>query len=291
MGLERAGMTCVGQVEIEPFCQKVLKKHWPGVPLIADVREVQGHEFGAVDLICGGFPCQPHSLAGKRKGSEDERDLWGEYARLIGAIKPRWVVAENVPGLLSSEAGRFFGTVLRDLAALGYDAEWNIVSAADVGAPHLRERVFIVAYPASERRDRGEFPKATRRLLYPELGESGQALAYTLGNRRGAGREDYSEHDWAILGAGGEHAGKMAYSDRAGCQERDVAAVASGQGQRAGGADTDGHDWTTEPDVGRVANGVPRRVDRLRGLGNAVVPQVAEYVGKQIMEADKRANT
>src|SRR4029450_13011646 len=100
-----------------------------------------------VDVICGGFPCQPHSLAGRRAGANDERDLWPHFARLIRELEPRWVVAENVPGLLSSDAGRFFGTVLGDLAACGYDAEWDCLPASAFGAPHRRDRVWIVAYP------------------------------------------------------------------------------------------------------------------------------------------------
>src|SRR4030095_13040211 len=99
-----------------------------------------------IDVICGGFPCQPHSLAGRRGGATDDRDLWPHFARLIRECDPRWVVAENVPGLLSSDAGRFFGTILGDQAACGYDAEWDCLPAAAFGAPHRRDRVWLVAY-------------------------------------------------------------------------------------------------------------------------------------------------
>lgn len=142
-----AGFEIAGFVEIEPFCQAVLAKHWPDVPRMWDIREVQGDEFGAIDLLAGGIPCQPHSLAGQRKASEDERDLWKEFHRLLGAIRPAWALVENVPGLRSSDDGRFFGGILRDLAALRYDAERYSLRASDVGAPHERERIFIVAYP------------------------------------------------------------------------------------------------------------------------------------------------
>ena len=147
LGLERAGMECVAQVEIDDFCQKVLTKHWPDVPKFKDVRNVGKHNLPKADVICGGFPCQPHSQAGKRKGSLDDRDLWPEFSRIIGECKPKWVIGENVSGLLSSENGRFFGRVLRDLSASGYDVEWQSVPLAAFGAPHIRERILMVAYP------------------------------------------------------------------------------------------------------------------------------------------------
>ena len=151
LGLERAGMVCKWQVEIDDYATKVLTKHWPNVPRFRDVRSVGAHNLPAVDCICGGFPCQPHSEAGLRQGKADDRDLWPEFARLICELKPRWVLAENVTGLFTTDTGRFFGSVLRDLATLGYDAEWSTVSACSLGAPHPRERVFVVAYTAGER--------------------------------------------------------------------------------------------------------------------------------------------
>lgn len=143
LGLERAGMRCAWQVEIDDYATRVLCKHWPDVPRFRDVRSVGLHNLPAVDLICGGFPCQPHSTSGRRRAGADERDLWPEYARIIRELRPRYVLAENVPGLLSSDDGRFFGAILRDLAQLGYDAEWSMLPACALGAPHTRERVFI----------------------------------------------------------------------------------------------------------------------------------------------------
>ena len=143
LGLEGAGMRCAWQVEIDDYATKVLARHWPDVPRYRDVRECGAHNLTPVDLICGGFPCQPHSLAGKRQASADDRDLWGEFARIIRELEPRWVLAENVPGLRSSEAGRFFGRVLRDLAEMGYTVGWGSWEAADAGAPHHRELSLI----------------------------------------------------------------------------------------------------------------------------------------------------
>lgn len=146
LGLDRAGWSCKWQVEIDPYCLAVLQKHWPNVPRFGDVKTLTGDELESVDLICGGFPCQPVSCAGKKKGQADERWLWPEFARIIRMVRPRFVLVENVPGLLNANEGRAMGEVLGDLAESGYDAEWNRVSAASVGAPHLRERIFIVAY-------------------------------------------------------------------------------------------------------------------------------------------------
>lgn len=156
LAAEWAGFTTVGQCEWADYPTRVLEKHWPDVPRWRDVRELSADEFyrrtgrRTVDCISGGFPCQPHSLAGKRKASCDYRDLWPEFRRVIGEIKPKWVVGENVLGLLSSESGRFFGRILRDLAEMGYDAAWCVTSAAEVGAVHRRERVAIIAHADCE---------------------------------------------------------------------------------------------------------------------------------------------
>ena len=146
LGFERAGFKTVWQVEINPYCRKVLERHFPDAERFEDVRTVGRHNLKPVDVIAGGFPCQDISNAGKRAGIDGERSgLWSEYARIIGELRPRFVLVENVAALL----GRGMGRVLGDLAEIGYDAEWEVVSAADVGAPHLRERVWLVAYPAS----------------------------------------------------------------------------------------------------------------------------------------------
>lgn len=146
LGLERAGMQCAWQVEINAYAQNVLRRHWSHLPLYGDITKTDFTQVPRVDVVCGGFPCQPHSSAGKRLASADERDLWHEYLRVIDEVGPRCIIAENVPGLLSSEKGRFFERVLETLAARGFDAEWEILPASAFGAPHRRERVFLVAY-------------------------------------------------------------------------------------------------------------------------------------------------
>jgi DNA (cytosine-5)-methyltransferase 1 len=219
LGLERAGMQCVAQVEIDPFCLKVLEKHWPDVPRFEDVRYVGKDNLPAADLICGGFPCQPHSVSGKRKGAADDRDLWPEYRRIIAECRPRWMLAENVPGIRTT----ILDQVLSDLEGMDYATGTIIIPACAFDAPHRRERVFIVAYP--------------RCNSLAQLGQSEQGSG-ECGDGRGIPAND----SWKF--------------------------------------------WTIEPPVGRVANGIPGRVDRLRSLGNAVVPQVVEWIGRMIVEID-----
>jgi len=160
LAAEAAGLETVGQCEFADYPAKVLEEHWPDVPRWKDVRELTAESFRertglkAADCISGGFPCQPHSLAGERRASADERDLWPEFRRVIGEIRPRWVVAENVPGLLSSEDGRFFRGILRDFANMGFDAGWCTYPAAAVGAIHRRERMAIVAHSNTQRLQR-----------------------------------------------------------------------------------------------------------------------------------------
>ena len=148
LGLARAGFTTTAFCEIDPYCRRVLAKHWPGVPCYDDVRSLTADRLRAdgisVDVIAGGFPCQDISVAGRGAGIDGERSgLWSEFARLIGEIRPRYVIVENVSALLS----RGLAEVLGDLAEIGYDAEWHCIPAAAVGAPHIRDRIWIIANP------------------------------------------------------------------------------------------------------------------------------------------------
>src|SRR5262249_25050190 len=175
-------MTCRWQVEVDPYCLAVLRKHWPDVPKYGDIRALTGDELEPVDLICGGFPCQPVSLAGRRRGAADERWLWPEFARLLRVLRPRFALLENVPGLL---AGGGMAEGRGDMAALGFDAEWDCIPAAAVGAPHLRYRVFIVAYAQQHdvQRRRANADSRNGEALATEEGQphggcGGDALAY-----------------------------------------------------------------------------------------------------------------
>ena len=263
LGLERAGMACRWQVEIDPFCQKILEKHWPDVERFGDVRECGRHNLRAVDVICGGFPCQPVSIAGKRRAQADERWLWPEFYRIVCELRPRWILVENVPGILSVNAGGAFAEVLRDLAQGGYDAEWDCIPAAVFGAPHLRYRVFIVAHAKGA----GCQTRHPDRLQAEDQGIRQKAppcssdVADTVFPWRQGWRRP------SRTGRGTMGKGEIKTN---GGQERTESNVM----------------WAIEPDVGRVADGIPDRVDRLRAFGNAVVPQVAEWIGRRIVDVD-----
>jgi DNA (cytosine-5)-methyltransferase 1 len=164
LGLERAGMETVAFCEIEPFCQKVLKKHWAHIPIYNDVTKLtkevlENDGIREIDIITGGFPCQDLSSAGQRAGiiEGSRSSLWGEVKRLISEIRPKYAIMENVTNLLAGESGAWFGKLLSDLESVGYDAEWHCIRAARVGLPHARDRVWIIAYPSQDRREKSIF--------------------------------------------------------------------------------------------------------------------------------------
>lgn len=233
LGLERAGMKVIWQSEIDNYASKVLKKHWPEVPNLGDITKIDWGTVKRPDLLCGGFPCQPVSLAGRRRGNQDSRWLWPFFREAIRCLRPSLILIENVIGLRSKGGPG----ILRDLAALGYDAEWETISAESIGAPHIRERVFIVAYIDSDRY------------------ESWAPLQ--LRQETGKAHKRHSREPVRIHG-----------SDK----------------QLFGRAGPSKQEWP-KPPVLRVALGISGRLDRIRCLGNAVVPQVAEYIGRQIIAA------
>ena len=240
LGFERAGFTVSWQVEIDDYCRRVLAKHWPDVRRHDDVRTFPPGDANEwrVDCIAGGFPCQDISAANpKGAGIGASRSgLWSEFARIIDVVRPRFVVVENVAALLWPNREERMGRVLGDLARLGFDADWGVLPACSFGAPHTRERVFIVAY-------------AQRPL-------------------GGPGGPDDCGMDYGRV-----------------CLRPYERPKAESSGRTGDGGKAVRGWWETEPRVGRVADGIPRRLDRLRGLGNAVVPQVAEWIARRIKEA------
>ena len=225
LGLERAGMTCRWQVEIDEYANNVLAAHWPDVPRYRDVRTFAHERIDglSVELIAGGFPCQDISDAGKRRGIDGERSgLWSEFARVVRVLRPRLVLVENVPALLRRGMQR----VLGDLAACGYDAEWDCIPACAFGAHFRGDRVFIVAEDTAAGGVRRE--------------------------RRWSTNEPQVAHSWGI----DEFTRLLRHELQHG--------IPAGS-------------------LGRISDGVSHRVDRLRGIGNAVVPQVAEWIGTRIL--------
>jgi DNA (cytosine-5)-methyltransferase 1 len=211
LGFDRAGLKCAWQVEIDPFARKVLDKHWPGVPKHDDIRTFKPAQ---VDVVCGGFPCQDISNAGKREGIDGKRSgLWAEMFRIVCEIRPRFVVVENVSALRNRGLDR----VLGNLASSGYDAEWSLFSACQMGAPHTRERMFIVAYSNSQ----------------PCNWEQCSRIERTQDR----------DKKWNV------------------------------------------HEQWTRNEPSRVADGIPNSVDANRCLGNAVVPVIAEWIGRRLIES------
>jgi len=278
LGFERAGMRCVWQVEIDEYCRRVLAKHWSNVKRWDDVKTFppEGEDFERPDVICGGFPCQDISNAGNQAGiAEGTRSgLWSEYARIVGVVRPRYVVVENVAALLHRGLGR----VLGDLAACGYDAEWDCIPAAAVGAPHRRDRLFIVAYA------KGQRCVGLRQLLR----QAGRDPAKSRRAWRTAGIGSRQEDAAELAGHGADSASgrRDATSDSEQGRSAEVDGFTGPQQTIAFGR-RDRIDrsqwWLSEPGVDRVVDGISPPVDRLRGLGNAVVPQVAEWIGRRLM--------
>lgn len=186
LAAHHAGFETVAFVENDPFCQKVLRKHWAHVPIFGDIKQFNGEQFRNTTIISAGFPCQPHSIAGKRKASSDSRDLWGETVRVLLEAKPRWFLGENVTGLLTSERRHFFGRILSDLASLGYRVGWSVYGASEVGACHQRKRVFIIAYSAQLYGD-GGVTEPERQLSESGNRNSPQDVAYSDCQRFGFG--------------------------------------------------------------------------------------------------------
>lgn len=273
LGLERAGMQTIAFCEVDPACRQVLKKHWPDVPIFEDVKTLTAKDIhDTVDVICGGFPCQDISLAGKGAGLAGERSgLWYEYRRLIEEIHPRYVIIENVAALRS----RGLDQILWSLAEIGYSAEWHCIPASAVSAPHQRDRIWIVGYPnnngsSSAQDGQSGVPRDDRsatgaqELVKPSGSSNtwpGDALADTIFAR-------LEGHAW---------------DGKTGWQPGSDGSI----GAASVCSRTDGEGWwDIEPDVGRVAHGVPKRVDRLKQLGNAVVPQIPELIGRAIIDYD-----
>ena len=249
LGLERTGgFETVAFCEIDPFCRKVLAKHWPGVPIHEDVRVLTANAIGPVDLICGGYPCQPFSVAGQRRGEADDRHLWPEMHRLVAAFRPAWVCGENVAGHINMGLDQ----VLSDLEGEGYTCQPLVIPACGIDAPHRRERLWILAHDARVLPERQE-----QRPQRERVGPGGKSIDVADAQDADRWRTDGPQHAWRRH----SEAGGRGFT---GCRLQH---------------------WLTEPDVGRVAHGVPQRVDRLRALGNAVIPQIPEIIGRAILEA------
>lgn len=271
LAAEAAGFQTVGQCEWANYPTKVLEKHWPDVPRWRDIRTLTRESFyertglRTVDVISGGFPCQPFSVAGKQKGKGDDRYLWPEMLRVIRELTPRWVVGENVPGILRIAAT----DIVSDLEREGYNIVVLDFEAASVGAPHRRERIAFVGNRESVcEHSNCSIQCAIKKIQEKDPQSYGIHRAFSDSNR--AGQQRRKQHK--PFNDGGKS------SSKATCKYGEIASNPCGSrcnwNKRREYAQfiAKRSRWPAEPDVGRVANGVPHRVDRLRALGNAVVP-------------------
>lgn len=293
-----AGFRTVGFCERDAYCKRVLAKHWPSVNCQNDIHTLDGKQFTGIDLLTGGFPCQPFSCAGKQRGKEDNRFLWPEMLRVIQEAKPAWIVGENVAGIVNLA----LDDCLFDLESAGYSAIPFIIPACAVDAPHKRDRVWIVANATRELRDGGRGAR-NRRTEHPV---SREALAEAQGSR---GQQQTPESNPGSTISRGSGNGPVSCSqtladaNEPGLQGRDSEVLQecagkwttrpsspfapnanSEQTRRATESRSQRCEWEPEPSVGRVANGIPSRMDRLKALGNAIVPQVAFQILRAIRQ-------
>ena len=350
LGLERVGFKTVAFCETDRYCKEVLQKNWKGIKIYNDVKKIKGEEivkeFGAIDIITGGFPCQSFSVAGRRKGTDDNRYLWPDMFRVIKEIKPRWVIGENVRGIINIQDGMVFETVCTDLESEGYETQTFIIPAAGVGAPHRRERVWIVGYSKHngsstseiERRNfevderssqgkdtAGQFKRTSKPSDSEDVANSGRTSRREQSSRHqesiGSGtseKTEWSTNSDSITRSserekimadsssiqsrkpseskGWEDSSGGSIDSRGDKNKRTEIMANSSSGRRSSqekeiqtGGNSSQHQgwWDIEPDVGRVAHGVSGRVHRLKGLGNSIVPQIAEEIGKAIMKVEK----
>jgi len=324
LGLEKTGhFKTIAFCDNDKYCKLVLQKHWKEVKIYDDVKEITKERLEAdgvklPEIITGGFPCQPFSVAGKQKGTSDDRHLWPEMFRIIQELKPRWVIGENVKGLVNLQDGMVFETVCTDLEGEGYEVRAFNIPAAGVGAPHRRERIWIVAH--AKRYDKtneiGRSDETSRGIQeeHRQDDSSARLTSRTSSIRQtNNGHEDMEDsrrtlqsrtelreknEDEVRKGYANQHqrSGSTSESDVADTESfsSDVGGRGEYQEERDGqrkirgeGSEREQGWWDFEPDVGRVAHGVSGRVHRLRALGNAIVPQIAEEIGRAIIKAMK----
>jgi DNA (cytosine-5)-methyltransferase 1 len=253
LGLERAipNSKTVWQIEQNPFCQKILRKHWPDAKIYDDVREVGAHNLEPVDIFCAGFPCQDISVAGKGEGLDGKKSgLWWECFRIISELRPRIIVLENVSAV-TFRGGR---EVVGSLASIGYDTEWQVISARMFGAPHIRRRWFLVGYASD-----------TNSQSKPDSSHHAQTLEGNVADTNSERSKEQPFDSFSVE------------------QERQLECRSSKSSRTYEGNYWQRH--APESPVCRVDDGFPNRMDRLRALGNAIVPQCSEYIGRCIVES------
>ena len=299
LGLEATGaFETVAFCDYDPYCQKVLRKHWPWVTIYDDVKELNNEKLQAnghtkIDIITGGYPCQPFSIAGRKKGEQDPRHVWPEMFRLVKELRPTWVIGENVSGHIKLG----LDTVLENLESEGYSTRAFSISASSIGANHQRERVWILAHSGCTQHEgtlfRSQDENETRKENAYQFERPSQTSQFDVADTKSFISDDRTKY---------EHTQE---SDEKGQVRSEVGGVSSND------ADTNSERlerrwsqrelresqeegqvswtqwWQSEPNVGRVAHGVPKRVDRLKSLGNSLVPMIPYCIGMSIKKGDE----
>ena len=311
LGLEATGgFETVAFCDIEKYCLEILEKRYPGVPRYTNIKELNHDTIKTdgvfpIDIITGGYPCQPFSVAGRKKGEKDPRHLWPEMFRLVQELRPTWVIGENVSGHIKLG----LDTVLKNLESEGYATRTFSISASSIGANHQRERVWIVAN--SRQHERGLEPSGNKEGIGRGSSEktewSTNADQTSGSSQRGEIMADTKNIGSILSSHEGEQQGNSTRCSE-GQSEGDGQTMANTSSERTSRGETRREDaenvgqssrrpwngwWDIEPDVGRVANGVPKRVDRLKSLGNSLVPSIPYYIGLSILQTyeDELANT
>ena len=296
LGLEATGeFETVAFCDYEPFCQKVLRKHWEEVPIYGDIKELTYEKLRAdgidqIDIITGGYPCQPFSVAGNKKGEQDPRHLWPEYFRLVKECRPTWVIGENVGGHIKLG----LDTVLKDLESEGYSTRTFSISAASIGANHKRERVWIIANSNNTRDRTSEYGierKKQESITERQRRSQSQFSRYseTLANsndRLSNGKNEEVRTGRNTFNNGSSDLGN---SENKRQQEQwNPESIPETFKRETERSSTERSSWwDVEPNVGRVVNGIPKRVDRLKSLGNSLIPQIPYYIGQSIIQSEK----
>lgn len=301
LGLERAGMDTVAFCEIDEFCRKVLDKNYPFTPIFKDVREINREVLdaagiGKIDVICGGFPCQPFSNAGKKKGRDDDRDLWPEMFRIINEIKPTWVIGENVTGFLTME----FTRSKINLESIGYSVQPFIIPACAVGAQHRRDRVWIIAHldRSKLRQQSNEFPECKSEGFAGHNGQKESTTDIDCERVEGFGKSvgDESKHSDLCSSISSKSTSDLdsdGLSGEANASKKKNSRRNWEGDWRTNGSFNFGNWWADQPRVGRAVYGFSRELDknrrfRIKALGNTVIPLIPEIIGRAIMEIQSR---
>ncbi len=270
LGLEWAGMSTVAFCERDPYCVKVLNKHWPDTPIHNDVKELDGHQYrGSVELVCGGFPCQPFSDAGPKNGTSDDRHLWPEMFRIIKECRPRWVIGENVSGFINMA----LDDVCLNLESEGYEVRTFVLPACSVDARHRRDRVFIVGYTASGR---------AREIEHETSGRVALGRNEMDSPRRNQVPDQFIRPDQDVSDTHDKGLQRRAIPCNTESEGPTAEQLIAGYSERFSGGN-----WPSESGVLRISHGVPNRVDRVKAVGNAVVPQLIKAIGELVLAADK----